>query len=77
MNPQQLLNEAWLQRLESICEFVALNGRMPRYKHHSSEYERTLGVWLHNQHQKRARGNLSSSRHKALDAALPGWKSRQ
>ncbi|MGV2950813.1 helicase associated domain-containing protein [Glutamicibacter sp. AGC46] len=67
---------AWQGRLEALQEFVIMYDRLPRYRRYTSEHERTLGVWLHNQHQLRMGNRLSDSRLSALNAAIPGWRSR-
>lgn len=76
-SPQQVLNEAWQEKLASVSRFIAANNRIPRYKHHTSEQERVLGVWLHNQHQRRSKGTLLRWRLDALNTELPDWHSRQ
>jgi len=77
LSPHQArLDENWRQRFAELIDFVATNGRVPRWRNHQSEHERVLGVWLHKQHQARSEGTIPRWRHEALDAALPGWKSR-
>lgn len=77
LSPHQArLDENWRQRLDQITEFVQTNGRVPRWRNHQSEHERVLGVWLHGQHQARSEDTLSRWLLAALNAALPGWKSR-
>ncbi|GGM01007.1 hypothetical protein GCM10010038_33840 [Glutamicibacter protophormiae] len=73
---QQLLDERWRSTLAALTAYVAAVGEMPRYKNYASEHERTLGVWLHTQHQRRSEGTLQSWRLEALDAAVPSWRSR-
>lgn len=65
----------WLERLNQLQTFVAEHERCPRYKRHTTEHERVLGVWLHTQHQARAEGRLLPWRQEHLDAALPNWHS--
>src|SRR5699024_10948915 len=57
-SPSAEQTQVWLDRLDGVCEFMADTGRLPRYKNFSSEDERVLGVWLHNQHQRRAAGTI-------------------
>lgn len=76
VSPKQLTADAhWFERLDLLQAFVAERGRLPRYKRHTTERERVLGVWLHAQHQARAEGRLLSWREVELDTALPGWHS--
>lgn len=69
------LNERWCLRLSQLQDYVAATGQIPRWKRHSSEHERILGVWLHTQTQARSEGSLPQWRLCALDTALPGWHS--
>lgn len=69
------LDARWQANFEAFVLFVQDYGRFPRYKNFSSERERALGVWLHSQHQRRSNGVLRSDRSRALDNAVPGWKS--
>lgn len=69
-------DEKWRAMLAAFTDYVAVTGAMPRYKTFTSEHEHTLGVWLHNQHQRRAEGTLQPWRMEALDAAVPSWHSR-
>lgn len=73
---QQELDETWRARLTSLIDFTAANHQIPRYKNHSTEAERVLGVWLHIQHQKRAEGTMIPWRLEMMDAAFPHWQSR-
>lgn len=73
---QQELDETWRARLTSLINFTAANHQIPRYKNHSTEAERVLGVWLHIQHQKRAEGTMIPWRLEMMDAAFPHWQSR-
>ncbi|ALE93802.1 hypothetical protein AOC05_18180 [Arthrobacter alpinus] len=73
---QQQLDQQWHTRLAQLKEYVAATGQLPRYKRFQTELEHTLGVWLHVQHQRRAEKTLRQWRLEALDAALPGWRSR-
>ena len=76
-DPRQLeLDELWRTRLAALRQYVVENKCLPRYRKYGSDTERFLGVWLHNQHQRRSRGILSTWRLEALDSDLPGWRSR-
>lgn len=48
----------WLERLNQLQTFVIEHQQLPRYKGHTTELERVLGVWLHAQHQARAKERL-------------------
>ena len=71
---QRELDERWSERFEALREFVAESGQFPRYRTYTSEKERSSGVWLHNQHQRRAEGKLAAWRHDALDDEFAGWR---
>jgi len=73
---QQELDDRWRQKLLDLEDFVYEFGTMPRYKNFSTEREHTLGVWLHNQHQRRAEQKLDEWRLEAINVAIPGWTSR-
>lgn len=73
---QQRLDEIWKAKLAAVVDYVKVNGSLPRYRNYSTEQERRLGVWLHNQHQKRTKGTLAEWRKSALDDAMPSWRSR-
>ena len=73
---QQELDERWRVKLLDLQDFVSEFGTMPRYKNFASEREHTLGVWLHNQHQRRAEQKLDEWRLEAINVAIPGWTSR-
>lgn len=76
-NAHQLdLDQRWKSHLRDFQDFVATHGQMPRYKNYSSELERRLRAWLHNQHQRRSQGNLLVWRREALNTVAPSWKSR-
>lgn len=76
-NARQLqLDQMWISRLHEFQDFIYAYGRMPRYRNHSSELERRLGVWIHNQLQRKSQGNLADWRIEALDKVESGWKSR-
>lgn len=72
---QQELDQKWRHRLAAVKEFVDTTGRWPRYRKFESENERILGVWLHNQHQRRAEKMLQPWRLNALNETLPSWHS--
>ncbi|WP_413456496.1 helicase associated domain-containing protein (plasmid) [Glutamicibacter sp. FR1] len=77
-NTHQLqLDQLWQSHLQELTNFVDAHGQMPRYKNYSSELEHRLGVWLHNQHQRRSQGSLVAWRLEALNAVAPGWRSRR
>lgn len=72
---QQVLDQKWRHQLAAVKEFVDATGRWPRYRKFESEHERVLGVWLHNQHQRRAENTIQPWRLKALNETLPSWHS--
>lgn len=73
---QESLDRQWEDKLAQLETYVNQHGQMPRYRTFASEDERSLGVWLHKQHQRRAEGKIAGWRHVALDEAVPGWRSR-
>ncbi|WP_073708026.1 helicase associated domain-containing protein [Glutamicibacter sp. 0426] len=73
---QQRLDEIWKAKLAAVVDFVTVTGNLPRYRNYVTEHERALGVWLHNQHQKRTKGTLAEWRKTALNDAMPAWRSR-
>ncbi|RBL98884.1 hypothetical protein C1H84_16725 [Glutamicibacter soli] len=73
---QQRLDETWKAKLAAVVDYVKVAGSLPRYRNYATEYERSLGVWLHNQHQKRTKGTLIEWRKTALDDAVPSWHRR-
>lgn len=73
---QQRLDETWKAKLAAVVDYVTTTGSLPRYRNYATEHERSLGVWLHNQHQKRTAGTLTEWRKAALDDAVPSWHSR-
>ena len=73
---QQDLQERWRAKLCDLQEFVSEFGATPRYKNYHSEREHSLGVWLHNQHQRRTELKLQDWRLQALNDAIPNWTSR-
>ncbi|QCY47750.1 Hypothetical protein GcLGCM259_2035 [Glutamicibacter creatinolyticus] len=72
---QQELDQKWRYQLAAVREFINYTGRLPRYSKFESEHERILGVWLHNQHQRRAENTLQHWRLAALNETLPSWHS--
>lgn len=73
---QQRLDETWKAKLAAVVDYVKVTGSLPRYRNYATEHERSLGVWLHNQHQKRTKGHLTEWRKDALDKAVPSWHRR-
>jgi len=72
---QRDLDEKWRSQLSALKDFVDSTGRLPRYRKYETEHERILGVWLHNQHQRRSENTLQPWRLTALNDALPSWHS--
>lgn len=66
----------WKNKLMLFTDFVATEQRMPRYRTYSTPEEHVLGVWLHNQHQRRTQNRLALWKLDALNEAMPGWRSR-
>lgn len=75
--PRQYLDEVWRTKLANLIEFIEQNGRIPQYRNYSSEREHVLGVWLHNQHQRRSANTLKKWRLEELNNAWPDWRSRR
>lgn len=73
--PQHRRDQHWYAMLDAVSAFVASTGQMPRYRNYATEHERTLGVWLHNQHQRRSKNTIQPWRLKALNEAVPSWRS--
>ncbi|WP_141361803.1 helicase associated domain-containing protein [Glutamicibacter uratoxydans] len=65
----------WHSNLLSVVKFVNENNRFPKYHNYTSVKEKHLGIWLHNQHQKRSSNKLTNARLAALEECLPGWRS--
>lgn len=77
LDPRQSeLDDVWRNKLSAVCRFFEEQGRFPRYRTYQSDQERSLGVWLHNQHQRRNKKLLLPWRLEALNDSLPGWRSR-
>lgn len=77
IDPRQFeLDERWQARFEALVQYVAEHGHFPHYRTYASEKERSLGVWLHNQHQSRSEKKLAAWRCDALEEAFPGWSSQ-
>ncbi|AIX99750.1 hypothetical protein ART_0152 [Arthrobacter sp. PAMC 25486] len=72
---QRAADKQWRKRLAQLVAYVAEHGHLPRYRRHTTEHERILGVWLHTQHQARAEERLQDWRVDTLDQALPRWHS--
>lgn len=66
-------DQRWQERLAQLHDYVAEHGHWPRWRHHETEHERILGVWLHTQHQWRTENRLLPWRLEALDTTVPGW----
>lgn len=73
---EDYLEEKWQSSLNELAEYVHRFNALPRYHNYSSAVEHHLGVWLHNQHQKRSKGLLPKNRMAALEIIYPGWRSR-
>lgn len=77
LNPRTQEKEIrWRNKLDLFIDFVATEHRMPRYRTYSTPEEHALGVWLHNQHQRRTERRLEPWMLEALNNAVPGWRSR-
>lgn len=72
---QQRRDEHWQTTLGALRAFVESTGKMPRYKNYATEHEHSLGVWLHNQNQRRTQNSLQLWRLDALNDAVPSWHS--
>lgn len=66
----------WRKKLVLFIDFVAIQQRMPRYRTSVTPEEHALGVWLHNQHQRRTENRLELWKLEALNKEVPGWRSR-
>ncbi|PQZ83729.1 helicase associated domain-containing protein [Arthrobacter sp. MYb222] len=78
VNPwQQELDKKWERKLIFAIEFTNSQKRLPRYRGYSSDHERTLGVWLHNQNQRESLGKLELRRVQELNTKLPTWRNRK
>lgn len=66
----------WRNKLALFVDFVAAEQRMPRYRTYATEEEHVLGVWLHNQHQRRTENQLELWKLEALQEVAPDWRSR-
>jgi hypothetical protein len=64
----------WQGRLAALIDFRAKGEDWPRHKKTDSQEEHSLGIWLHAQRSKQARGELDEVHAAALEAALPGWR---
>jgi hypothetical protein len=73
--PRAMADEArWQHRLTALVGYLASGQDWPRHKATITGQEHELGVWLHIQRFKLRRGELDPARAKALDAAVPGWR---
>lgn len=66
----------WRNKLALLVDFVSTEQRMPRYRTYATEEEHALGIWLHNQHQRRAENRLELRKLEALNEAVPNWRRR-
>lgn len=74
-NTRSFADEArWQERLAALIDYRANGEDWPRHKKTGNAEEHTLGVWLHAQRSKHARGELNQAHAAALDGALPGWR---
>lgn len=64
----------WQELLAALAAYRAAGQDWPRHKATVSGEEHELGVWLHTQRFKLRRSELDPARVKALDAAVPGWR---
>lgn len=71
------LENHWQERLGQLVAYTAETGSYPRWKNYASEHEHAIGIWLHGQRQARTERRLIPHRRQALDAAVPGWTSRE
>ncbi|MGO1231340.1 helicase associated domain-containing protein [Glutamicibacter arilaitensis] len=75
INAQTQEREAqWRNKLALLVDFVVSEQRMPRYRTYATEEEHVLGVWLHNQHQRRTENRLELWKLEALNKAISGWR---
>ncbi|MGP5525167.1 helicase associated domain-containing protein [Glutamicibacter arilaitensis] len=70
------MERRWRNKLELFSDFVATEHRMPRYRTYATPEEHALGVWLHNQHQRRTENRLELWKLEALNEEVPEWRSR-
>lgn len=67
-NPKAAADDArWHDRLAQLADFRAEGNDWPRHRNYASELERTLGVWVHAQRQKRRLGEIDAAKVKVLD----------
>ncbi|MDR7161388.1 helicase associated domain-containing protein [Arthrobacter sp. BE255] len=64
----------WQDRLRALAESRAMGQDWPRHRGLITDEEHDLGVWLHTQRFKSRRGELDPAKIKALDSAVPGWR---
>lgn len=70
-------DQKWMDTLSELSVYLQTFGHLPRYRNYSSTHEQKLGIWLHNQHQRRSQKKLSTERLEALDLIFPGWSRQQ
>lgn len=73
---KQEIEMRWRNKLVMFIDFVATEHHMPKYRTYATPEEHTLGVWLHNQHQRRTESRLDLWKLEALNEEVPGWRSR-
>lgn len=64
----------WQGRLAALAAYRAAGRDWPRHKAKAGSEEHQLGVWLHAQRLRQRRGDLTPVRARALNAAVPGWR---
>ncbi|MBT2549120.1 helicase associated domain-containing protein [Arthrobacter sp. ISL-65] len=64
----------WQNRLTDLAAYHAAGNDWPLHKSSMTDEEHDLGVWLHSQRQKARRGELDPAKIRALDEAVPGWR---
>ncbi|MTD16204.1 hypothetical protein GIS00_19890 [Nakamurella sp. YIM 132087] len=70
-------DETWARRLQSVVEFVAEHGHLPRQTQTLAPEERRLGYWLSNQRSDLKNQLLPQERAERLDRDLPQWRGRR
>lgn len=76
-NAKRSRDKQWRERLTELVIYLETHKQIPRYKYHSSEEERRLGVWLHTQAQNQSNELLLPWRKEELDTRLGDWRARQ
>ena len=73
--PRPVADEVrWQDRLTALTAYRDAGNDWPLHKASVTDEEHDLGVWLHSQRQKARRGQLDPAKTRALDEALPGWR---